>query len=307
MHGQDGKPLLVEAGPKTAYQSFYRARVFQSELNLKQALKHPDRTLGPPPSEVATAGRMNAHGISVFYGATDPAVAVAEVRPPVGSSVAVAQFDIIKPIRLLDLSALEKVFPSGSFFDPEYVGIIRRAKFLRSLCQKMVRPVMPNDEPLEYLATQAVADFLATDSTCSVDGILFPSVQVAGDMLNVVLFNKASKIKAVELPPGTEIKVDTCSQDDDGWYRDYSVTEYVPNEDDSDSLKQTNQPSLLDFETFVPVPDEFWDVGAGEPTIQIVLDSIKIHIVEQAQYKTESHDVSRNRLSKSVFDFFEDF
>jgi len=49
---------------------------------------------------------MNARGVSVFYGAIDPRVALAEVRPPVGSRVAVARFEIIRPLRLLDLNAL---------------------------------------------------------------------------------------------------------------------------------------------------------------------------------------------------------
>lgn len=39
---------------------------------------------------------MNARGVSVFYGANDPTAAIAEVRPPVGSQVAVAQFEIIR-------------------------------------------------------------------------------------------------------------------------------------------------------------------------------------------------------------------
>ena len=32
--------------------------------------------------------------------------------------------------------------------------------FLRSLSGRITRPVMPDDEPFEYLATQAIADFL---------------------------------------------------------------------------------------------------------------------------------------------------
>jgi hypothetical protein len=80
----------------------------------------PDRHLGSPPSGAAAAGRMNARGISVFYGANDPRVALAEVRPPVGSRVAVARFEIIRPLRLLDLTALsdatvEVRFPAARY------------------------------------------------------------------------------------------------------------------------------------------------------------------------------------------------
>jgi RES domain len=63
---------------------------------------------------------MNAGGIAVFYGANEPNVAIAEVRPPVGSKVAVARFEIIRPLRLLDLTALAAVSERGSVFDPEF-------------------------------------------------------------------------------------------------------------------------------------------------------------------------------------------
>lgn len=56
---------------------------------------------------------------------------------------------------------------------------------------------MPDDELFEYLATQAVAGFLATEASVPIDGIIFPSVQAAGDALNVVRFHKAAHIEAL--------------------------------------------------------------------------------------------------------------
>ena len=114
---RDGRPLIVNAGPKRRWHELYRARVFQSLDNLGGALIEPDRHLGSPPSRLANAGRMNARGISVFYGSKTPEVALAEVRPPVGAQVAVARFDIIRLIRLLDLTAFDGVILKGSFFE----------------------------------------------------------------------------------------------------------------------------------------------------------------------------------------------
>jgi hypothetical protein len=71
---RSGQPLVVDAGPSTDFHSVYRARVFQSEDKLEEALCRPDIYLGSPPASVAAAGRMNARGISVFYGANDPKV-----------------------------------------------------------------------------------------------------------------------------------------------------------------------------------------------------------------------------------------
>jgi len=190
------------AAPARISICVYRARVFQSDDKLEEALCRPDTHLGSPPAFVEAAGRMNARGISVFYGANDPKAAIAEVRPPVGSQVALAQFEIIKPLRLLDLTALTAVNVTGSVFDPRHAGRMERAMSVRSLSTRITRPVMPHDEAFEYLATQAVADFLATESSVSIDRIIFQSVQAAGRVLNVVLFHKAARVEALTFRRG---------------------------------------------------------------------------------------------------------
>ncbi len=90
---------------------------------------------------MARAGRMNAQGISVFYGATRARVGIAEVGPPVGSRVTVARFDIIRRLPLFDLTALEKVYEQGSIFDRSRIRRLERAAFLRSVSARMVRPI----------------------------------------------------------------------------------------------------------------------------------------------------------------------
>ena len=67
----EGFPVVVEAGPETPFHQIYRARSFRSPEELEEALKRPDLHLGPPPTFHARMGRMNADGISVFYGAKD--------------------------------------------------------------------------------------------------------------------------------------------------------------------------------------------------------------------------------------------
>lgn len=49
---------------------------------------------------------MNSTGISVFYGATDDQTAIAEFRLSVGSWVVTATFEVIRPLRLLNLGDL---------------------------------------------------------------------------------------------------------------------------------------------------------------------------------------------------------
>jgi hypothetical protein len=114
---RDGRPLVVDVGPGTDFHTLYRARVFQSDDKLEAAVGRSDIHLGSPPASLAAAGRMNARGISVFYGANNQKAAIAEVRPPVGSQIAVAQFEIIRKLRLLDLTALNDIRVTGSLFD----------------------------------------------------------------------------------------------------------------------------------------------------------------------------------------------
>ena len=78
--------------------------------------------MGAPDSKIAKSGRMNAHGISVFYGATLPGTCIAEIRPPVGSQVVLGRFEIIREVRLLNFDHLTKVFVTGSLFDPEFAA-----------------------------------------------------------------------------------------------------------------------------------------------------------------------------------------
>lgn len=96
---------------------------------------------------------MNARSISVFYGANDPLVALAEVRPPVGCTVSVARFLIIRPIKLLNLTALRDAMTEGSIFDPHHLDRLQRAAFLRQLSDRITMPVVPDDEELGYLVT----------------------------------------------------------------------------------------------------------------------------------------------------------
>jgi RES domain len=298
MQTRDGRPLLVEAGPGTALSIVYRARVFQSDERLQAALCRPDQHLGSPPSLLAGAGRMNARGISVFYGANDPKVALAEVRPPVGSQVAVARFEIIRPIRLLDLTALSTVSSGGSIFDPELAGRLERAVFLRSLSRRITRPVMPDDEVFEYLPTQAVADFLATEASVPVDGIIFSSVQAAGNALNIVLFHKAARVETLDFPAGTEISASQRSMDEDGWEVEYSVLEQVPPKADEDQPHSTEKNWPPDFGALAALSWEQHDGDVRDATLRIVVDSVKVHRVSRVQFETDEYDVKRHRWEK---------
>jgi RES domain-containing protein len=294
MQTSRGRPLIIDAGPGTSLTELYRARVFQKDGVLKDALKRPDLHLGSPPPEYALSGRMNAFGISVFYGANNPNVALSEVRPPVGSQVMVARFEITKSIRLLDLTALESVREIGSLFDPTYINRLDRAKFLRTLSQRITKPVMPNDEPFDYLSTQAIADFLSTNRSIQIDGIIYPSVQVANASLNIVLFHKAARVEKIEIPNGTKINVRLWEQDDAEWYPDFTVYEEVPKK----NIEKGVQKKTIPFD-FI---DDLIDIDPDSrlPTLKIDLESLRVHIIESVQFNSDEYHVSRHRWEKDI-------
>jgi hypothetical protein len=243
---------------------------------------------------------MNAHGIAVFYGANHPMVALAEVRPPVGSRVVVARFDIIRPIRLLDLTALGGATIRRSVFDPTFGRKLARVFFLRHLSSRITIPVMPDDEALGYLITQAIADFLATGTSVTIDGIIFPSVQAAGEYKNVVLFHKAARVAEIELPKGTEVSTSCGHSTEDGWEIDFSVSERLPD---------AKPPAPADSDDFADIGSEV--VPACRPletderaiTLKVNLNAISVHIVKAVAFTTDDYEVRRFRWRQSDMPF----
>lgn len=282
-------PVVVTIGPGMPVAALYRARTFAGEDNkLKEALEAPWKHLGTPPAEAARAGRMNARGIAVFYGARDADTALSEVRPPVGSKVALAVFSIIRPLRLLDVTALRSVFAGGSIFDPATIMQKQRSNFLEMLGRFMSRPVMPHEEVSEYLPTQAVADYLANEAR--LDGMIFPSVQTGQASANVVLFHHAARVEEIELPQGTEVDVQLEMRDCDDFYPDYTVWEKVP--PPLEQAESLNHASHWLFGMSQALDNH---VDMRSPTLRIDLESIHVHHVKAVTFDAPSHKVARHR------------
>ncbi|UCU94925.1 RES family NAD+ phosphorylase [Hydrogenophaga taeniospiralis] len=276
-------PPVAAAGPGHRIKHIFRARVFQSDTKLEEAIGRPDLHVGAPPVRLSNAGRMNAKGISVFYGATNAAGALAEVRPPVGSKVVVAKFEIIRPLRLLDLTALDSARDGGSIFDPTLKGRLERVAFLKTLGDRLTRPVMPDDEAFDYLTTQAIADFLATQNDPQFDGIIFASAQTKTGR-NIVLFQAAALVAQMNLPRGTKISSRTLDEGDGR--PDYRVWEEAPpqpaqvNEDDPFNSPMWMHTSVTDV--------------TREPTLRVDPASVEVHHIESVQVRSTAFAVRRN-------------
>ena len=281
----DGRKPILDIGPAASLQFVYRARVLRSDEEFSDVLCRPDLHLGPPPGHLAPAGRMNARGISVFYGATDAETAIAEVRPPVGSKVAVARFEVIRPLRVLSLEHLGVADAVGSIFDESYAGLRQRAAFLRSLCGLLCEPVAFADDDLDYLPTQAVADFLATENDPRLDGIAYPSTQIElGSALNLVVFHRAARVEELEVPEDAVIEVMTAV-DEEGSETGFQVFEFATPEpwDEVSSHRGAEGPASSGGNDI------------RQPTLRIDLDSLSVHEVAGVQTSTYRYSVSRAR------------
>jgi hypothetical protein len=294
--------VVVECGPGKEISALYRARVFQRDADTVRAMERPDLEVGPPPAARAMAGRMNARGISVFYGALDAATAVAEVRPPVGSKVLVVRFEILRPVRLLDVEALRSLRTGGSLFDPSFTGRLQKAKFLKGLSDRISAPVMPDDEPLEYLPTQAVADFLASEVNPPLDGIIYRSVQTGDGKLNIALFHNSSRVQILDIPKGTTFNTTLYREGDDGVLDlECCVWEEVP---PSPPPELTPVPHELMAVNPVTLPLDFFEEhDAREVTLKPDVASATLHLVKATALTTEHHNVGRHRISTNALGF----
>ncbi len=289
LHTADGNSVIMDIGPGTTTTNVFRARVFQGEEEkLLGTLEKPWERLGPPPAEAANAGRMNANGISVFYGADTIETAIAEVRSPVGSRVVVAKFEITRRLRLLNVNALMSIRESGSIFNPDNLSKVKRARFMESLSRRIVRPVMPNDEARDYLATQAIADYLA--SKIGLDGMRFSSVQTGHSAFNFVLFHHSAKVEEADIPNGTKIEANLFSYNEDE-NPEYHVLEILNQEkriDDKvrDIDYRSGRTDHLIYDT-------------RKSSLRVDTNGISVFEINKAEYRYTRTEVTRFRWNLS--------
>ncbi len=288
MRARGKEPVIMEAGPGTAIPSLYRARWCRNHHELEQILVTPDRELGPPPHQFSGANRMSARGISVFYGASSIDTAISEIRPPVGCKVVCAKFSLIRPLRLLNLPALESVLESGSLLDPDYIKRREQAAFLSTLTSRIVDPVLPGEEDFSYIPTQVIAEYLADSARFNLDGILYPSVQLPGadqdERYNVVLFHKASRVAFMTLPAKDDCMIRYGHHyAEDEWETDICVTEVI-----SSHETLPPQASKNDF-SGLSLPDDH-----REPALEVDLDSVSVHGIRAARFEYSTDAVRRS-------------
>lgn len=294
IHGRNGRSgtaiRTVEPGSKFG-TSIFRARVAATAEGINEILIGSPTALGAPTGRKVRPGRMNAAGISVFYGACDRDTCLAEVRAPVGSDVVVGRFDLIRQVKLLDLEALERVFVKRSPFDPGYVKDLKKCKFLNTLSDRFSMPVMPGGEEFDYLLTQAVCEYLAGSVEPRLDGVIFRSSQRGGKGKNLTLFNHASFVEAHTYPTGTKVRswFNSGGEDDDDSYT-VSIEkpdETIPQAKDCDPHGDYNYDSLSTIDSTARLL----------PTLRLRLDEIEVIKIKGVSYSKRTVTVHRHEYT----------
>ena len=296
---RESESVVRNVGPEIEDRFVWRARKAESVAELKTILRAPAREIGPPPTEYAGDGRMNAKGISVFYGAFEETTCVAEIRPPVGSYVVMGKFEFVRDLRLLDLDLLADVQDWVSHFDPNYIELKGRVAFLKFLVDEISRPVMPGDESSDYLPTQAVAEYLANRVEPPLDGIIFRSTQTGSTGRNLVLFNHASLVDPSESDQEAnreiiDISLPRRARDEDDstifiWERDVSTSS-----DDSTPGGESTVEVLPSLSSALHTPESPLVGAHAIPTLRLDSESVEVSCVSAVQYSEVSYDIIRD-------------
>ena len=166
----------------------YRGRIARNKEEVEKFLADPISQLSPPPPPLATAGRLNPHGIRRFYGAFDVETCIRELRPAIGDLVIITEFNIKKPIQVYDFTVFKDGFLTPNLFDENtsWEDLSKR-RFLYDLHKDITQPVTGHSEPLSYLPTQMIAEF--SEHEMLVEGVITYSSQVDDeDAENITLF-----------------------------------------------------------------------------------------------------------------------
>lgn len=145
--------------------------------------------VGAPPSQLANAGRMNPAGISYLYLSMTKGGALAEVLRGPPCQAAIAAFEVVDVLAVLDLTRLPQL---PSVFDEANRQMREVVLFLADFVADICQPVQKDGrEHINYVPSQVVSEYFAQVFKASdgkaLDGIVYPSAVSPGSV-NLALF-----------------------------------------------------------------------------------------------------------------------
>jgi hypothetical protein len=122
-----------------------------------------------PRNNKATEGRINPKGISCLYLASDPEIALSEVRPWIGSKVSAGQFKTERELCVINCTSDSK--PSN-FYKEEPDPLIRNDIVWGDIDRAFSKPITTTDEHADYVPTQIISELFKNEGF---DGIAYRS------------------------------------------------------------------------------------------------------------------------------------
>lgn len=177
---------------------FYRGRVTEAAKPFKTI-----EELGPPPQDKSQTNRMNAAGISMFYGADSIETCLAELTCKRREIISIGEFELLNGCTIIDLTSLPEYQSIYSDASPEMRASI---SFLHRFVIDAIEPVERDGrEHIDYVPTQVVTEYFryrfelpdATGNRLSIMGIRYPSSKHEGGV-NTALFIKQANCEGIK-------------------------------------------------------------------------------------------------------------
>lgn len=159
---------------------FYRARI--TEKNKVYGIKE----IGAPPKGCSSEGRLNPQGISRLYLSDSIETTIHEIRASEYDNVCIGKFSLTRDINVIDLRQIDVGSLSKFVNIMPVADAVMVKDFLRHINEEMAHPLRRNDDRLDYVSTQFIADFI--ESMENIDGIVYRSTMCI-DGFNLLLYN----------------------------------------------------------------------------------------------------------------------
>jgi hypothetical protein len=194
---------VYRIGPKEGLR-FHRARIVTDAVR-NEIQTDPARHLGPPPRRLGKPNRMNPSGVPALYASFDVATCVSELRPLVGAEIVAAEFELTREIAVLDTTHFAAPVKELNLFAKDHIRRISQWRFMQRLMSEIAKPISPDDEHLDYVPTQFVAEYLNKvhevrigKDRLHIDAIIYQSAQ-RPEGKNIVLLGDAAQVKGISV------------------------------------------------------------------------------------------------------------
>jgi hypothetical protein len=170
--------LSIVAKNFTAETKFFRARIASNNAGF------PVTEMGTPPSGYRSAGRVNPDGIGILYLSSDDKTVLNEVRANTFDYVTIGEFKATRDIKVVNLSGISSTSPF--LYEGELEKYAANRKVFQEIATELAKPLRRSDDPLEYLPTQYIAEFIKSQGY---DGVEYASTLREGGY-NLAVFDE---------------------------------------------------------------------------------------------------------------------